>query len=120
MQIELFAESQELEATSRSLRDARGFGLRLYWRRRFARTHNPKAIAPTVAQISINRFKKSAIQSASGQKGPHLESHRKQEKAQPDSIRAGKVSSITAQSSKRLSQKIGCVDPRFCWQIEYP
>jgi hypothetical protein len=36
----------------------------------------PKAIAPNVAQININRFKTSAIQSASGQKGPSQESQR--------------------------------------------
>jgi hypothetical protein len=34
----------------------------------------PKAIAPSVAQINIERFKKSAIQSASGKQG-HLENH---------------------------------------------
>jgi hypothetical protein len=34
----------------------------------------PKAIAPKVAQINIDRFKKSAIQNASGQQG-RLKNH---------------------------------------------
>jgi hypothetical protein len=40
----------------------------------------PKAIAPRVAQINIDRFKTSAIQSASGQKGPSQESQRSKAK----------------------------------------
>lgn len=74
----------------------------------------PKAIAPTVAEINIARFNKSAIQFASGRLWGKV------------AVACGSAWSETqeadpsaTQASLRLSQNLGHVDPHFCWQIEY-